>query len=278
MRWVLCAAILIITSYGRCEDSLKIVSWNVFLRPSILNDGQMDRVHGISNYLISTEADVLVLQELFHYKARKQLVTTISKVYPYHTKVGKTSFFGVSSGVMIFSKTPICEEEHIYFKRAIKADRLAVKGGVLATIEYCGSEIDIIGTHLQAGGGEKGAHIRKEQLRHLFSLVRRENRENRNTVFAGDFNISHDSENYTFMLDALESENHQLDSKILHTANFSDHSLYPTEGRPKWIDFILMRKNGTLRFHRSRIEQPNCPQDIAFKRLSDHNPIMSVLH
>lgn len=277
MRWTACIASLCFAFAGYAQDSLKIVSWNVFLRPSILQDGQMECVPGISDYLLSTEADVLVLQEVFHDRARKKLIAALSNRYPHHTKVGKTSFFGISSGVMIFSRTMICEEEHIYFKRAVKADRLAVKGGVLATIEYRDSEVDIIGTHLQAGGGEKGARIRMEQLKHLFSLVKKENRDNRNTVFAGDFNISQESPGFEDMLDVLQCEHRPVESDIRHTANFSDHELYPTEGRPKWIDYILMRKNGTLRFQRSRIEQPECPENLAYKRLSDHNPILSVL-
>jgi hypothetical protein len=67
------------------------------------------------------------------------------------------------------------------------------------------------------------------------------------------------------------------EGELAHTSNFDDHTLYPTEGRPKWIDFILMRKNGTLRFHRSKIERPECPEGLAYNRLSDHNPILSVL-
>lgn len=273
---ILCVFILL-SGGVFAQDSLKILSWNVFLRPAILQDGQMERVSGIGEYLLSADADVLVLQELFHTRARKALIRSLSVQYPFRTEVGKTSLFGVSSGVMIFSKTPILEEEHVYFKRAIKADRLAVKGGVLATIEYRESQVQIIGTHLQAGGGEKGENIRKEQLHHLLSLIKKENRENRNTVFAGDFNIGQQSENFTYLLSILESENHAVDSEIKHTANFDDHGLYVSDGRPKWIDFILLRKNGTLRFHRTRIEQPKCPENLAYNRLSDHNPILSVM-
>ena len=38
------------------ESSIQVLSWNVFLRPSIMNDGQMDRVSEIGNYLKTSGA------------------------------------------------------------------------------------------------------------------------------------------------------------------------------------------------------------------------------
>ena len=52
-------------------DTLKVMSWNVFLRPGILSDGQMDRVSDIGSHIICCGGDVIVLQEVFHKRARK---------------------------------------------------------------------------------------------------------------------------------------------------------------------------------------------------------------
>src|SRR3989338_7661048 len=108
MKQLFLAILLLFTAQAFSQtDSLKLVSWNVFLRPAFLRDGQLERVGGIGNYLIDTQADVLVLQEVFHHRARKRLSEALKVAYPYRTKVGKTSFFGISSGVLIFSKLPI---------------------------------------------------------------------------------------------------------------------------------------------------------------------------
>ena len=70
-------------------DSLKVMSWNVFLRPGILSDGQMDRVSDIGGYLIRHAGDVIVLQEVFHKRARKRLLQKLDGCYDYHTSIGQ---------------------------------------------------------------------------------------------------------------------------------------------------------------------------------------------
>ncbi len=275
MKLLLTFVLILGTFSGHAQkDSLRIVSWNVFLRPGFLRDGQMERVAGIGHYLNNSNADVLVLQEVFHHRARRRLMHQLEEDYPYHTRIGKTSFFGVSSGVMIFSKVPIQKEKHVYFKRAIKADRLATKGGVLAEINFGGKNIDIVGTHLQAGGGEEGIEIRKEQIRRLKSLSETNEKP---ALFVGDFNIHNTTEAYTELVETLDCENFVPEGKIKHTANFTDHELTHAKGLPKWIDFILARRSGNVRIVSSHIEQPMYNTDVGAKRLSDHNPIFSVI-
>lgn len=275
MRQLFLALLLLCATQGFSQaDSLKIVSWNVFLRPAFLSDGQLQRVGGIGDYLNETQADVLVLQEVFHNRARKRLIEALQANYPYQTKVGKTSFFGVSSGVLIFSKLPIHNERHIYFKRAINADRLAVKGGVLAEIDFNGRNIDIVGTHLQAGGGEIGIEIRYEQLKDLLQLTA----EDRPTIFAGDFNIAQQSDAFGAMLEILNCETVDPAGQLRYTANFSDHRLMKAIGLPKWIDFIMTRRSGNVKIVDSYIEQPMYQVGEAFERLSDHNPIVGFVH
>ena len=53
------------------NDSLKILSWNVFLRPSIMNDAQMERVDSIADFLIKSNADILVPVSYTHLRAHE---------------------------------------------------------------------------------------------------------------------------------------------------------------------------------------------------------------
>lgn len=276
MKWLLSISILCFYLQGHTQEphSIELVSWNVFLRPGFMPDNQMGRVDSISAYLNNSNADVLILQELFHFRARHRLIKTLSVRYPYHSNVGKSSFLGVSSGVMIFSKTEIIREKHVYFKRAIKADQLAKKGGVLAVILINEKPIEIIGTHLQAGGEEKGIEIRKTQIEQLKSLP---SNKNQPTIFAGDFNISSGSDAYLELLIALKCMNKKPSGSLQNTANFSDHNLMKTTGKPNWIDFILTSKKDKIQSLLSRIEQPMFLKNGKRKRLSDHNPIFSTI-
>lgn len=266
--------LLSLTGFSQTADSIEIVSWNVFLRPAFLKDNQMGRVDSIAGYLNNTNADILVLQEVFHRKARKRLITELSTNYPHHTKVGKTSILGVSSGVMIFSQVEIQKEKRVYFKKATKADQLAKKGGVFAEVTVKGKTIDVIGTHLQAGSEEKCIRIRKEQIALLKTLAEDKHRP---TVFVGDFNMHRHSAPYKELIKVLECENITPNDSIQCTANFSDQALMPATGSPKWIDFILLRKINRMKIAASRIEQPMFHSKGKRHRLSDHNPIHSII-
>lgn len=265
--------------YSQSEKALNIVSWNVFLRPGILNDNQMGRVDNISTYLISTEADVLVLQEVFHKKARKSLFKKLAPFYQFRSKVGKRSFFGVSSGVVILSKHKITKEHQVSFKRAKGSDKMAKKGGVSAVIQFFNSKIQIIGTHLQAGGGIKRKNIRKSQIKQLKSL---EDSTVITSLYVGDFNIENATDSFTEMMVTLDCNNDKIDGDNKSTANFKDQELYPTQGKSKWIDFILLKKwraksKQKVRYKKSKIECPKFLKKGRLSRLSDHNPIHSSL-
>lgn len=265
--------------FGQSIKSLNIVSWNVFLRPAILNDNQMGRVDNISKYLLSTEADVLVLQEVFHKKARKSLLKKLAPNYKFQSKLGKRSFFGVSSGVVILSKHKITEEHQVSFKKAKGSDKMAKKGAVSAVIQFFNTKIQIIGTHLQAGGGVQRKKIRQSQIKQLKSL---EDTTTITSLYVGDFNIENDTESYMDMMLTLGCVNDEINGEIKATANFSDQELYPTKGKSKWIDFILLKKwrsksKKKVRFKKSIIECPKFLKKGRLSRLSDHNPIHSSL-
>lgn len=273
-----CAAflfVLISCSFYAQKDSLHVVAWNVFLRPGVLKDNQLGRVHAISNYLNETNADVLVLQEVFHHKSRRILKKELKSNYPYRTAVGKGSWLGISSGVIIFSKHPITNEKHIYFNRAIHADRMAKKGGVLAEIELNHRSVNVVGTHLQAGQGDMEVEIRKEQIQMLKKLSANSPKE---TIYAGDFNIRRQSDSYKDLVKTLECENKEPTGKHEHTSNFSDHKLMQANGLPQWIDFILTKISPGVHIEESYIEEPRVQKGDTQERISDHNPIHSFIY
>ncbi len=259
-------------------DSIKVLSWNVFLRPGILQDGQMERVEEIAGYLRNSGADVLVLQELFHSRARKVLKKELKDLYPYQTKKGPVSWLGIPSGVVLFSKQPIVREKRISFSFAKGSDRLAKKGAIAVTIIKNEQRISIVGTHLQAGSDPQKKRIRSSQIDQV-SEFSKEIDQNEVLIYAGDFNVRKGSGMFKNLLAKLRSKKIKVAEKQMpiYTANFKDNGLYPAQGDPSWIDFILVRKSKGVKQKRLWTEEPRGKNKRRSKRLSDHNPIISVV-
>ncbi len=257
------------------QDSLKVISWNVFLRPSILKDRQNERVDSIAAHILAMDADVIALQEVFHKRSRRRLIAALSETYPFHTSMGKKSFWGVPSGNCIFSKDSIHSEQFVYFKQATSSDKLAKKGAIMIEIVHGNERFKISGTHLQAGGGAEGAQIRKTQVDQIAALAKA-NPIEANTLFAGDFNIPYADTLFDYTLEHLDAITHEPINQTIGTANFEDHDLTDASGPPKWIDFILLKSKGRVHVKRSHIVEPRCFFGGKFERVSDHNPIITV--
>ena len=264
---------LLLSSVGQgqerngAKDTLKILSWNVFLRPSILKDRQLERIDAITQHLIHKDADILILQEVFHKKSKKILFQNLSNNYPFHTKEGKKSFWGISSGVYIFCKDSILSEKHIVFNSGSGADALAKKGAVKIRIKLKNKEVSVVGTHLQAGEGLKKNLIRKKQLEQIAKL----NNEDSTIIFAGDFNIARKSKHYEDLEQTLNVKT--IASKNIVTANFEDQDLFPVDGDPVWIDFILLNAKSNSSLINHSTEKP-MKQGMY---LSDHANIFATV-
>ena len=254
------------------SDTLKVMSWNLFLRPGILSDGQMDRVSSIGNYLIYSGADVIVLQEVFHRRARKRLLQELDDRYEYHTSLGPTSFFGVSSGVIIFSKHPIIEEKFVSYSKSKGADGLAKKGAVLAKIRFGKQDVHIVGTHLQAGASSAAKSVQKSQLAELANAVNLIG-DSSIVILAGDFNITPDEKLFAYLSSSLQVDLPDLSPPFYATANFADQDLFPAEGEPVWIDYIFLKKTTRAKQKSTWIERIFAKN---WDRFSDHDMIYSV--
>lgn len=264
---------------GNCQQtSIEVLSWNVFLRPSIMNDGQMNRVNEIGSYLKNSGADILVLQEVFHRRAGRELKKQLKETYPYQTKKGPVTWLGIPSGVVFFSKMPILKEKRISFSFSKGSDRLAKKGAVLVTFEKNGQQICILGTHLQAGSKKSKRKIRSSQIDQISNAVKDVD-SNSILIYAGDFNIRKESTTFSKLKEKLNFKNPKLKDQSMGraTANFSDNGLYPVKGKPSWIDYILIRRSSKVEQKSLWIEEPRGKKNRKNKRLSDHNPIVSIV-
>ena len=237
----------------------------------------MKRVDSIANYLIESEADVIILQEAFHKRATKRLNELMVESYPNITNPGPKSFYGVASGVIVYSKVKFKKQPEYYsYKDKTGADRLAMKGLVHVTLDIDGKNLDVLGTHLQAGRGLKRIGIRKKQVE-VINTVQSEISDSNAVLYVGDFNIAASTANFDSLTETLHASTLAPMGKLKNTCNFKDHDLMEANGKPYWIDFIFLRKNKRSKLIGSIIESPRQMMNGKSLRLSDHNPITSTL-
>jgi phospholipase C len=259
------------------SDSIKVLSWNVFLRPAILSDGQMKRVDSIAYYLNQSDADVLILQEVFHKRARKRLDELLKENYCSYTDAGPKSIYGVPSGVAIYSRIPLTKEiVHYSYTNGIGSDNLAEKGFIYVQLEVNDTHVGIIGTHLQAGGGEARRFIRRKQ----FEAIQRFQDsipDSLAIIYAGDFNIRSTSIAFDSLTSALTATCLPPPGAIRHNSNLTEHAWVHTTGTPKWSDFILLRAHQNDVARAPIIEEPRQIKNGEPTRLSDPNPTLCTV-
>jgi endonuclease/exonuclease/phosphatase family metal-dependent hydrolase len=173
------------------EGEVRVLSYNIYMRPRVLfRDGQLERLAYLPKQLKGY--DVLVLSEVFDSKAREELLLQIQEEYPYVTEpLGAPRWVTQYGGVMIASKWPIEEEQHLlYGKVCSGSDCAAQKGAIYTRINKYGKRLNVFGTHLQAWPGQTPADVRRQQLEMLkqfidsFAITSTEP-----VIIAGDINV-----------------------------------------------------------------------------------------
>jgi len=53
--------------------------------------------------------------------------------------------------------------------------------------------------------------------------------------------------------------------------------LYPVSGKPVWIDYIMIRRSARASQKSLWVEEPRGKNRRKNKRLSDHNPVLSIV-
>lgn len=261
--------ILFFPGLSWCQsDTISLFNWNVFLRPRILKDKQLERVPLIAEFILLNNCDIIVLQEVFDRRARRVLIDSLDAIYPFYTSIGKKTIWGVSSGVLIASKTPLLNERSLSFKKGTGSDKMAKKGVVFVETVINNDTLTIAGTHLQAGQTKKRATIGKSQLAQFSSAFKDLNFST--GILAGDFNTIHGTTDYKEMLLVLNVEHKMLDSQFQFTANFEENELYPSIGSPEWIDFIFLRGRSTSQY----LDLVVVPHSNNGKYISDHEPLI----
>ena len=153
-------------------------------------------IQGVS----SRKYDIVLVQELFVHKVGLLDRTHYAKLavkemkragFKYHTSFYKTTpiFYGQSNGVVIFSRFPIIEANHVAFSDV--GEHFTNKGFITAKICINQRTVDVCSVHLDAFK----PHLREKNLHQIADYLKRPvNNKNMHSVsgcqvIAGDFNI-----------------------------------------------------------------------------------------
>ena len=165
---------------------LKLLLWNVWLLPPPLSD-RIVRSRAAKISPVLNGYDLVILNEAFAFKETLLLQTR----YPHTVVLKRKGIFDVfDSGVMILSKWPLVQTEMEHYKTRARWDRLACKGVIFVRVQVPGGkEVDVYGTHMQAGFSDAEQRSRDEQSRQLVAFIKCHSDMGRAVVVCGDLNM-----------------------------------------------------------------------------------------
>jgi len=187
-------------------EKIKILSYNVFLRPppvhDKLSDYKEERVKLIGETVIPNY-DIICFEEAFGSlnKRRNELIEYGKKnglSYSYSDKSHSICNLKVDGGLLILSRYPIVEKDSIEYPRGCHSDWLACKGSLYLRLKIGNNKhINIFSTHLQASYEEypapdsKSVKVRMMQalLLHKFIYKHMKEHEYEPCFVMGDFNV-----------------------------------------------------------------------------------------
>lgn len=134
------------------------------------------------------DPEILCVQELLSRDARK----FFDHLEGFDTKARETSVVTDSTGLGIATRLPVVKDPtYLHFTTlAAGVDALVKKGAMHLRVKLQkGPELDVINTHLQAGGGIAEQDVRSGQLAELGDFVKTHSDPSRALLVVGDFNI-----------------------------------------------------------------------------------------
>jgi endonuclease/exonuclease/phosphatase family metal-dependent hydrolase len=182
-------------------SSLRVVDWNI-------DRGQ--QLQGVTDFLASTDADILILQEVDLHAKRTHRLNISEEIA---RKLQMNYVFGrefqelvqgsksdpAYHGQAILAKWPISKPRVIRFARQSNfwqphwflpriepfQERLGGRIALVADINVAGSKLSIYNLHLESKGDDQ---LRLAQVQEVLSDASRQDQE-RPTIIAGDFNL-----------------------------------------------------------------------------------------
>lgn len=257
-------------------EELKVLSWNIYMLPKFTNLSKQinrsykkKRAKAIAQAVKNEGYHIIVWQETFHAPGRRALKKAFKKLYPYQYGPANKKFLSLktSSGISIFSKTPLTHVNEIDFEGCIGIDCWARKGCLMMEGELNGKKFQVLGTHLQADGGDS---LRIEQVKAIKNqLLLPYAQQGIPQIICGDMNIKQHSEAYQQMLQIYGVNGYDLVGELQQT----------TQKKGNVIDYIFIKSNEAN--ISSVVRRALRPTQTWGKNgedwLSDHNAVEAII-
>jgi endonuclease/exonuclease/phosphatase family metal-dependent hydrolase len=263
------------------KSPFKVLSWNIYMLPRFAKiTGKRQRAHAIARQLQGAPYQMLVLQEAFLGDARRIIRKGLIQDYPYQLGPANKKFsIKTNSGIWMLSRVPMKYLDEVAFSDCAGFDDcMARKGALLVETEWEGVTVQVLGTHLQAGGPHE---IRRRQYDEVRDLLDRHRRPGVPQLICGDMNTSHlDSDNYTRMMETMDAEDGPLLlNELEETEGGYKNDIHKNGVRNKRIiDYIFYRPNG-LPARKILRSMPPIRERWSKRHqdLSDHFPVVMEL-
>lgn len=304
-------------------QTLKVLAYNVQIFPKQIypayrllfdcdgNTKVVNRIEKIAENLRSSNADIVMLSEMWDIESVIRLHRLLKDLYPYsissecvasnicftNTMLIKYPCVDAinSSGLMLLSKYPIDRVDFTAFHDKQHAELLVKKGFLISTIVLNGDmQVGVIGTHVQAYNYAKTRQSNLRQIMHGIAQYRQKN-PNNPVIVLGDFNVPYGSSEYAMLQSAMTHEGLfnvqdvapngpamcQLGRDFAHTACYKKSVCD--------LDYIYTSANA-VRYY--TVPDALSPEDLKMSfggtyrddvkgvngvMLSDHLPIMAIL-
>lgn len=233
-------------------EEVKLLTWNVFMLPRPINfSRQKERTALIGKALLETDYDIILLQEAFVGRFRKDVSRIIGHKYPYQDHLAKSRrlLHFLNSGLYIASRYPFEVLGWHYFNECTNIDCLSSKGVLLVEVTTPkGKKVQIAMSHMQAWDDKKAVETRKNQIEEIKTLLDTYSRPNVPQILAGDLNIDGKVDlEYPAALATLQMISTSLKGPILASNGFKV-DCYKTPGGHsdgQWLDHFWLRAQGT---------------------------------
>lgn len=233
-------------------EEVKLLTWNVFMIPKPINfSRQKERTALIGKELLESDYDIILLQEAFVNRFRKDISKVLKDKYPYQDHLAKSRriLHFLNSGLYIASRYPFEVLGWHYFNYCTHSDCLSSKGVLLVEVTTpSGKKVQIAMSHMQAWDSKKAVEVRKNQIDEIKDLLDTYARPNVPQILAGDLNIDGkvDTE-YPAALSALQMTSSNLEGPLVATNGFKVEC-YKTPGEAsdgQWLDHFWLRTHGS---------------------------------
>jgi endonuclease/exonuclease/phosphatase family metal-dependent hydrolase len=183
--------------------NVKLLTYNTHLLFTYSSEKRLDVM---INNILSIDADIVCLQEVFQVNYKYRIIESLINEYPYYVCCNNKDkdWIDENSGLLTLSKYPITDSKFKKYNDRKWHDSYATKG-VLATTIDIGKELYVFNTHLQTMYNTKNSYIKilTKQLNEINSLITEYSKDNDRIILVGDLNINGYTKYYNMLEDSL---------------------------------------------------------------------------